>query len=136
MHRRGYKVKPLSIRSIRQTANGVRKLLQIEDVYVDIARLCEHTLTEMGLVVEWCAANELWDREADVRTDIGLMRIREDVYLRALDAGEVDVFAGDGGQVRPRRAPDQRREHKEIDQMFHNSPVYFYWRYIFTRTLL
>lgn len=79
---RGQRVAPKSTIEIREMAEIVRRLLNIEEheTYVDLLRIAERTLFECGLVFKVGEIADMGTDEGSARPDVGEISLREDVY--------------------------------------------------------
>ena len=84
---KGVKVVGRSRLVIRGIAYRIRGLLDLRNPDVDMVRLLEHRLTELGGTYHIASFDELGDNEAVTFPDISEIHLREDVY-NALCAGD------------------------------------------------
>jgi len=84
---RGVKVPIRSRKNIRRVSDRLRIALGLRDPYIDIERLLEHRLDEMGLVYDIADHQELSGNEAVTVPERNEIIIRSDVY-QALRRGE------------------------------------------------
>ncbi len=86
-------VEPMSRKSIREFAKGLRNLFGLEKtLYFPIVQFIEWILPEMGLDYEYVSAAEMGDAYGVTYTRKGIMQIREDVYERAINGNPRDRF--------------------------------------------
>lgn len=89
MNRNGTrKAKPLSRQQIRDIANVVRKWEHAENkLYFDIVHFMDVTLPKIApeFIMEVVPKEELGDAQGLTYPDSGIIKIREDVYERAVD---------------------------------------------------
>ena len=77
---KNYIASPMSRKDIRYKANYLRKLLGLEkDLYIDVLRILEMVLPQLGVNYEIVGISEL-NEEAVTDTGKALIKIREDVY--------------------------------------------------------
>lgn len=85
----GFCVSPRSEQEIQKMAEQVRKILSDghDFKYLDIVRILEHKMPEMfpAFRYEIVNASEMPDREAEMNPYEFCIRIREDVYVAAID---------------------------------------------------
>ncbi len=86
-------VEPMSRKSIRELAKKFRELFQMEDtLYFPIVSFIEWVLPELGLNYEYVSVQEMGDAYGVTHTRKGIMKIREDVYERAIKGNPRDRF--------------------------------------------
>lgn len=80
----GLSVDPLSLKQIRNFCNKVRKIFNVPpDAPIDIVRLYEYVLIEIGVDFEIVPQSEMGSKHGETLLQSNLIRIREDVYERA-----------------------------------------------------
>lgn len=90
MNNRGYKVKPRTTANIRKIAQGFKDVLKINKSYVPIVKLIE-ILHQKGIIeLEIVAKDDMPDEYGLSHPATGLIKIREDVYDKAVEG---DGFA-------------------------------------------
>ena len=77
--RRGVRVPPRSTSGIRSITKSARSLFAVDTPRVDVVRLLEHTLHELGVQYEYCSAAEMNGDEGLTYPNTGVVMIREDV---------------------------------------------------------
>lgn len=89
---RGYRVAPLKISDIRNTADEIRGFLQIKSSRLDIVSVYDFALPEAGIVVDICTTDQLGEKHGETFPDAGVIRIRDDVYEGAWNNQGRDRF--------------------------------------------
>ena len=79
----GLMVEPLSLKQIRKLVACIKGALGISAGYVDIVRVYEHLLQEIGIDVEIVPQVEMGNKHAETILGKNTIRIREDVYNQA-----------------------------------------------------
>ena len=86
-------VTPKSRKAIRQFVKEFRKLLEMEDeFYFPIVKFVEWMLPNMGYDYEIVPVNEMGNAYGVTNTGMRTMKIREDVYIRAIQGNPRDRF--------------------------------------------
>lgn len=86
-------VEPMSRKSIRELVKQFRVIFQVENVlYFPIVQFIEWVLPEIGLNYEYVSVQEMGDAYGVTHTRKGIMKIREDVYERAIQGNPRDRF--------------------------------------------
>lgn len=86
-------VEPMSRRGIRELVRQFRALFQLDNVlYFPIVQFIEWVLPELGLDYEYVSVQEMGDAYGVTHTRKGIMKIREDVYERAINGNPRDRF--------------------------------------------
>lgn len=86
-------VEPMSRDGIRELAKEFRSLFGLEKVLsFPIVQFIEWVLPQIGLEYEYVSVQEMGDAYGVTHTQKGIMRIREDVYERAIAGNPRDRF--------------------------------------------
>lgn len=95
----GIEVPPLSLKDIRNKVKSLRKLLykigfleNEDEPYIDIVRLYEYFLQQIGVEFIVLPINELGSKHGETLIGTNIIRIREDVYNRACEGYGRDRF--------------------------------------------
>lgn len=88
-----YKVKPLSRRNIREIAKKIRMICGIEDRQeFPVIIFLEFILEKFGYVYDICPKSELQSEYAKTIPSQKVLKIRQDVYERAIQGVPRDIF--------------------------------------------
>lgn len=86
-------VTPRSRQNIRKFVEEFRKMFGLEnETYFPIVQFIEWGLPELGITYEYVSERELGDAYGVTHTGIGIIKIREDVYERAIQGNPRDRF--------------------------------------------
>lgn len=86
-------VEPMSRKRIRELVKQFRALFGMEnELYFPIVPFIEWVLPEVGLDYEYVSMYEMGDAYGVTYTSKGIMKIREDVYERAVNGSQRDRF--------------------------------------------
>lgn len=86
-------VEPMSRKGIREVAKEFRKIFGLEnELNFPIVQFIEWVLPEIGLDYEYVSVQEMGDAYGVTHTRKGIMKIREDVYERAIKGSPRDRF--------------------------------------------
>lgn len=88
-----YKAKPLSRKKIQDVALSLRQMLSVslEDSF-PVVKFFEFILPSLGYELEICGISEMPKEYALTFPEKNLVKIREDVYVRAVDENPRDLF--------------------------------------------
>lgn len=88
-----YKVKPLSRKNIREIAKKIRKICGIKDKQeFPVVIFLEFILEKFDYIYDICPKSELQSEYAKTIPSQKVMKIREDVYERAIQGVPRDIF--------------------------------------------
>ncbi len=92
--KKGRKVPPLSIASIRNSAKDIRGILRLGNKKIEMVRFIEYLLQGKfkDFSYEIIPENEMGLDEARTYPDKGLIEIREDIYYKATDGDKRAQF--------------------------------------------
>ncbi|SOY32038.1 hypothetical protein AMURIS_04791 [Acetatifactor muris] len=86
-------VEPMSRNQIRDFTKAFRKIIGMENaLYFPIVQFIEWVLPQMGLDYEYVSEQEMGNAYGITHTGKGIMKIREDVYERAIKGNPRDRF--------------------------------------------
>lgn len=86
-------VTPMSRKNLREIANGFRAICGLEDrLYFPIVQFIEFVLPELGYDYEYVPVKEMGNAYGVTHTGMRVMKIREDVYERAINGNPRDRF--------------------------------------------